>query len=103
MQKTWIAAGIAALVLVGGGFALAQSQPGMMGHGQGAGMMGAGGMMGGMGQGGTMTGGMMGQLTPEQLEQFAKAHGITAEQATQMIDACNQFSQGGQPQTGNQQ
>jgi len=49
----------------------------------------------GMGQGGMMGSGMMsmmmGQpLTQEQLEQFAKQHGITPEQAKQMTDQCHQ-------------
>jgi hypothetical protein len=84
----------AALVLVFGvaGYTLAQmggAQGGMMGQGMGMG----GGMMG---QGGMMSGGMMnmmsGQpLTQEQLEQFAKQHGITVEQAKQMTDTCAQI------------
>jgi hypothetical protein len=97
MKKFWIL--VAALVLVLGvaGYTLAQSagpQGGMMGNGMGmgGGTMGQGSMVG---QGNMMTGGMMsmmsGQpLTQEQLEQFAKQHGITAEQAKQMTDTCGQ-------------
>jgi len=70
-------------------------QMGMMGQGMGmmgSGMMGSGGQGG---QGGMMGSGMMsmmmGQpLTQEQLEQFAKQHGITPEQAKQMTDQCHQ-------------
>ena len=90
MNKFWILA--AALVLVFGvaGYTLAQSagpQGGMMGHGMGGGMMGQGGMMSG-----PMMNMMSGQpLTQEQLEQFAKQHGITVEQAKQMTDTCGQI------------
>jgi hypothetical protein len=90
MKKFWILA--AALVLVFGvaGYTLAQSagpQGGMMGHGMGGGMMGQGGMMSG-----PMMNMMSGQpLTQEQLEQFAKQHGITVEQAKQMTDTCGQI------------
>jgi len=98
MKKFWILA--AALVLVFGvaGYTLAQSaapQGGMMGPGMGmgGGTMGQGGMMN---HGGMMSGPMMsmmsGQpLTQEQLEQFAKQHGITVEQAKQMTDTCGQI------------
>jgi hypothetical protein len=88
----------AAVILVLGiaGYTLAQSpgpQSGMTGHGMGGGMMGQAGMMG---QGNMMSGSMMnmmsGQpLTQEQLEQFAKQHGITVEQAKQMTDTCAQI------------
>jgi Spy/CpxP family protein refolding chaperone len=72
-----------ALVLVFGiaGYTLAQSagpQGGMMGQG--------------MGMSGGMMNMMSGQpLTQEQLEQFAKQHGITVEQAKQMTDTCGQI------------
>jgi len=90
MKKSWIFT--AALVLVFGvaGYALAQmggAQGGMMGQGMGGGMMGQGGMMSG-----GMMNMMSGQsLTQEQLEQFAKQHGITVEQAKQMTDTCTQI------------
>ena len=90
MKKFWILA--AALVFVFGiaGYTLAQSagpQGGMAGHGMGGGMMGQGGMMSG-----PMMNMMSGQpLTQEQLEQFAKQHGITVEQAKQMTDTCGQI------------
>jgi hypothetical protein len=106
MKKAWIMAAALVLVLGAAGYTIAQSsgspQGGMMGPGMG--MMG-GGMMGG-GQGGIMGQGMMGQgmmgsgmmnmmmgqpLTQEQLEQFAKQHGITVDQAKQMTDACHQM------------
>jgi hypothetical protein len=106
-RKLWIAAAVIALVLGAAGYTIAQSTgttmqggPGwMMGSGMmGDGMMG-GGMMGQGGQGGTVGSGMMGMmtmmtgqpLTQEQLEQFAKQHGITAEQAKQMTDTCTQI------------
>ena len=82
----------AALVLVFGfaGYTLAQSagpQGGTMGHGMGGGMMGQGSMMSG-----PMMSMMSGQpLTQEQLEQFAKQHNITVEQAKQMTDTCGQM------------
>ena len=72
------------------GYTLAQSagpQGGMMGHGMGGGMMGQGNMMSG-----GMMNMMSGQpLTQDQLEQFAKQHGITVEQAKQMTDTCGQI------------
>lgn len=95
MKKAWIMAAVLVLVLGAAGYTVAQStederqsgQWGMMGPGMG--MMG-GGMLGG--QGGMMGPSMMGrQLSPEQLEQFAKQHGITAEQAKQMLDQCHQM------------
>lgn len=101
MKKLWIMAAALVLVLGAAGYTIAQStspgpqggQMGMMGPGMG--MMG-GGMMGSGGQGGMMGSGMMsmmmGQpLTQEQLEQFAKQHGITVEQAKQMTDQCHQM------------
>ncbi|MBI2002746.1 MAG: hypothetical protein HYS69_16455 [candidate division NC10 bacterium] len=99
MKKLWIMAAALVLVLGAAGYTIAQStgpqggQGGMMGPGMG--MMG-GGMMGSGGQGGMMGSGMMsmmmGQpLTQEQLEQFAKQHGITPEQAKQMTDQCHQM------------
>jgi len=115
-RKLWIAAAVIALVLGAAGYTIAQSttggpqggQRGLMGQGMemmGGGMMGQGGqggMMGG-GQGGMMGSGMMsmmtGQpLTQEQLEQFAKQHGITAEQAKQMTDTCTQIMAGARSQ-----
>ena len=97
MKNFWILAAALVLVLGIAGYTLAQSagpQGGMMGHGMGmgGGTMGQGGMVG---QGNMMSGGMMsmmsGQpLTQEQLEQFAKQHGITVEQAKQMTDTCAQ-------------
>jgi hypothetical protein len=98
MKNFWILAAALVLVLGIAGYTLAQSagpQGGMMGHGMGmgGGTMGQGGMVG---QGNMMSGGMMsmmsGQpLTQEQLEQFAKQHGITVEQAKQMTDTCGQI------------
>ena len=105
MKKAWIMAAALVLVLGAAGYTIAQStgdgpqsgQRGMMGPGMG---MMSGGMMGG-GQGGMMGPGMMGSsmmnmmmgqpLSPEQLEQFAKQHGITVEQAKQMTDQCHQM------------
>ena len=98
MKNFWILAAALVLVLGIAGYTLAQSagpQGGMMGHGMGmgGGTMGQGGMVG---QGNMMSGGMMsmmsGQpLTQEQLEQFAKQHGNTVEQAKQMTDTCGQI------------
>jgi hypothetical protein len=91
-RKLWIAAAVIALVLGAAGYTIAQSTgtttqggPGWM---MGSGMMGPGaGMMGG-----GMMSIMSGQpLTLDQLEQFAKQHGITVEQAKQMTDACTQI------------
>jgi hypothetical protein len=103
MKRFWILVAVLALVLGVAGYTLAQStdpQGGRMGQGMG--------MMGGalMGQGSMMSGGMMGMmtgqpLTQEQLEQFAKQHGITVEQARQMTDTCTQVmsnTKAGQPQ-----
>ena len=109
MKKLWIMAAALVLILGAAGYTIAQStspgpqggqmgqmgQMGMMGPGMGmmgSGMMGSGGQGG---QGGMMGSGMMsmmmGQpLTQEQLEQFAKQHGITPEQAKQMTDQCHQ-------------
>ena len=98
MKNFWILAAAVVLVLGITGYTLAQSagpQGGMMGHGMGmgGGAMSQGGMVG---QGNMMSGGMMsmmsGQpLTQEQLEQFAKQHGITVEQAKQMTNTCGQI------------
>lgn len=104
-KNLWIAAAALVLVLGAAGYTIAQStgpqggQGGMMGPGMGmmgGGMMGQGGQGGPSGPSGMMGSGMMsmmsGQsLTPEQLEQFAKLHGITVEQAKQMTDACTQI------------
>jgi hypothetical protein len=98
MRKFWILAAVWVLVFGVAGYTLAQTaapQSGMMGQGvgMGGGAMGQGGMMN---HGGMMSGPMMsmmsGQpLTQEQLEQFAKQHGITVEQAKQMTDTCGQI------------
>jgi len=84
MKTFWILVAVLALVLGVAGYTLAQStgpQGGMMGQGMGM---------------------MTGQpLTQEQLEQFAKQHGITVEQAKQMTDTCTQVmsnTKEGQPQ-----
>jgi NAD(P)-dependent dehydrogenase (short-subunit alcohol dehydrogenase family) len=73
-MRTCMVVAVAALVLSAAGFTRAQSPgqpmaPGMMGGGMNGGMMGPG---------------TMGRLSDEQLEQFAKQHGITVEQARQM-------------------
>ncbi len=98
MKKLWIMAAALVLVLAAAGYTIAQStgspqsgpQGAMMGSGMGmmgAGMMGQGGMMGS-----GMMNMMMGQpLSEDQLEQFAKQHGITVEQAKQMTDQCHQM------------
>ena len=90
MKKFWILAAALVLVLGIAGYTLAQSagpQDGMMGQGMGGGMMGQGNMMSG-----GMMNMMSGQpLSQEQLEQFAKQHGITAEQTKQMTDTCGQI------------
>lgn len=88
MKNFWKMAAALVLVLGIAGYTLAQSA------GPQGGMMGPG-MMGQGGHGPMMGGGMMnmmsGQpLTQEQLEQFAKQHGITVEQAKQMTDTCAQ-------------
>jgi len=100
-KNLWIVAVALVLVLGAAGYTIAQStssapQGGMMGPGTG--MMG-GGMMGQGDHAGMMSLGMMGTmgmmsgqpLTPEQLEQFAKQHGITVEQAKQMTDTCTKI------------
>lgn len=110
-KNLWIAAVAFVLVLGAAGYTIAQSpgnspqgRPGWM-MGSGTGMMGSGGY-GGMMGGGTAGWGMMntltGQpLTQEQLEQFAKQHGITVEQARQMTDTCGQIMAGtSRPQQG---
>ena len=104
-KNLWIVAAALVLILGAAGYTIAQSTtggpqggPGWM-MGPGAGMMG-GGMMGQGsqgGQGGMMGSGMMGMmmgqaLTQEQLEEFAKQHGITVEQAKQMTDGCHQIT-----------
>ena len=100
-KNVWIVAVAVLIVFGGAGYTIAQTTSGGPQGGQG-GMMG-GGMMGG-GQGGMMGGGMMGSgmmnmmmgqpLTQDQLEQFAKQHGITTEQAQQMTEACTQVMRG---------
>jgi hypothetical protein len=114
MKNAWIMAAALVLVLAAAGYTIAQStgapEGGMMGPGMG---MMSGGMMGG-GQGGMMGPGMMGSgmmnmmmgqpLSPEQLEQFAKQHGITVEQTKQMTDQCHQtMSTTTEPETTPQQ
>ncbi len=103
-KNAWIVAAAVVIVLGATGYTLAQSAGGGPGTGQGGpgAMMGPGmGMMGGGMMGSGMMNMMMGQpLTPEQLEQFAKQHGITVEQAQQMTQACTQMMAGtGQQQT----
>lgn len=98
MKKVMVLAAALVLLLGVAGYTLAQTagpQGGMMEHGMGTGggTMGQGGMMN---HGGMMSGPMMsmmsGQpLTQEHLEQFAKQHGITVEQAKQMTDTCGQI------------
>ncbi len=104
-KNLWILGAALVLVLGAAGYTIAQStgpqggQGGMMGPGMGmmgGDMMGQGGQGG---QGGMMGSGMMGMmsmmsgqpLTQEQLEQFAKQHGITVEQAKQMTEQCTQM------------
>jgi hypothetical protein len=96
-RNLWIVAAAVVVVLGAAGYTIAQSTgPHGAVMGPGTGMMG-GGMMG---QGGP--GGMMGMrqmmsgqsLTQEQLEQFAKQHGITVEQAKQMTETCSQIMTG---------
>lgn len=75
MKNAWIMAAALVLVLAAAGYTIAQSTGGPLGGMMGPGMMNM----------------MMGQpLSPEQLDQFAKQHGITAEQAKQMTDQCHQ-------------
>jgi hypothetical protein len=88
-SNLWIAAAAVVFVLGAAGYTIAQStgmgSQGMMGSGMG--VMGQGGMMGS-----GMMSMMMGQpLSSEQVEQFAKQHGITTEQAKQMTDTCTQI------------
>ncbi len=94
MKKIWII--VAAVVLIAGatGYALAQTSgapqggPGWM-MGPGGGMMGGGtGWMAGAGMVNMMTGQA---LTQEQIEQFAKLHGITVDQAKQITGVCTQL------------
>ena len=100
MKNAWIMAAALVLVLGAAGYTIAQStgdgpqsgQRGMMGPGMGMMGGGQGGMMGPGMMGSGMMNVMMGQpLSPEQLEQFAKQHGITVEQAKQMTDQCTQM------------
>jgi hypothetical protein len=102
-KNLWIAAAALVLVLGAAGYTVAQSAGAGPQTGQGGpgAMMGPGmGMMGGGMMGSGMMNMMMGQpLTQEQLEQFAKQHGITVEQAQQMTQACTQIMAG----TGQQQ
>jgi hypothetical protein len=94
MKKIWALGAVVVLVLGAVGYPLAQSEgPQGPTMGPGHGMMK--GMMGPAGHGAMMGGGMrnmmQGQpLTSAQLEEFARQHGITAEQAKRMTDACGQ-------------
>ncbi|HEX7551202.1 MAG TPA: hypothetical protein VF579_11585 [Candidatus Methylomirabilis sp.] len=100
MKKLGILVAVLALVLVVAGYTLAQSpspQGGMKGQGMGAmdhsKMGGQGGMMS---QDAAMpcgtTGATAGQPLPQkQLEQFAKQHGITVDQAKEMAKQCQQM------------
>ena len=103
-KNLWIAAVAFVLVLAAAGYTIAQSTgnslqggPGWM-MGSGTGMMGSGGyggMMGGRTAGWGMMNTLTGQpLSQEQVEQFAKQHGITVEQAKQMTEACTQIMAG---------
>jgi outer membrane lipoprotein SlyB len=94
MKKLGVLTVVLVLVLAVVGYTLAQSpspQGGMMGQGMGTmdpSKMG--------GQGGAMpcgtTGAAAGQPLPqEQLEQFAKQHGITVDQAKDMAKQCQQM------------
>jgi len=80
---------VAVLIVFGGaGYTIAQTTSGGLQGGQG-------GMMGGGMMGSGMMNMMMGQpLTQDQLEQFAKQHGIITEQAQQMTEACTQVMRG---------
>jgi hypothetical protein len=78
-KNLWIAAAAFAIVLGAAGYTIAQSAGTPQGWMMGSGMMR---MMSGQ------------PLSPEQLEQFAKQHGITVEQAKQMADACTQIMAG---------
>lgn len=93
MKKVTVAFAVLLLVLGIAAYTLAQSagpQGGMMGPGMGGHMMGQEGH--GPMMGGAMMNMMSGQpLTQEQLELFAKQHGITVEQAKQMTDTCAQI------------
>ncbi len=76
MKNAWIMAAALVLVLVAAGYTIAQSTSGAQGGMMGSGMMNM----------------MMGRpVSPEELEQFAKQHGITVEQAKQMTDQCHQM------------
>lgn len=100
MKTLRILVAVLALVLAAAGHTLAQSsspQGGMTGQGMGtmdhSKMGGQGGMMN---QEGAMpcstTGATAGQpLPPAQLEQFAKQHGITVDQAKDMAKQCQQM------------
>jgi len=110
-KNLWISAAAFVLVLGAAGYTIAQSTgnspqggPGWM-MGSGTGIMGSGGyggMMGGRTAGWGMMNTLTGQpLSPEQLEQFAKFHGVTVEQAKQMTEACTQIMAGtSRPQQG---
>ena len=104
MNRYWILAVTLTLVLGVAGYTLAQpadppsGMMGQTGNMMGPGMTGQGGMMGPGGHGAKTGGGLMnmmsGQpLTQEQLEQFARQHGITVERAKQMTDSCEQAMQ----------
>jgi hypothetical protein len=100
MKTLKILVAVLALVLGAAGYTLAQSpspQGGMTGPGMGtmdhSKMGGQGGMMG---QEGAMpcgtSGATAGQPLPQaKLEQFAKQHGITVDQAKDMAKQCSQM------------
>ncbi len=112
-RNLWVLAAAVVLVLIAAGYTIAQTTGAPQGWMTGSGMMGmmGGGMMGQSGQdgqGGMMGSGTMGvisgqPLTQEQLEQFAKQHGITVEQAKQMTDTCTKIMAGtAKPETPKQ-
>lgn len=101
MKKFGILAIGLVLILGVAGYTLAQSSSppgGMMGQGMGSmDTSKMGGQGGTMGRGGAMpcstTGAAAGQsLPPEQLEQFAKQHSISVDQAKDMAKQCQQMT-----------
>lgn len=88
MKRLWIGAAVLALVFGVAGYTIAQQAPEPP-----AGMMGPG-MMGMMGQGmmgGPQGSGPMSQMSPEQIEQMAKMHGLSADQIKAMTEQCNKM------------
>jgi hypothetical protein len=103
-KNLWVMAAALVLVLGAAGYTIAQSTGSTAQAGPGW-MMGPGaGIMGGGTAGWGMMNMMFGRpLSPEQLDQFAKQHGITIEQAQQMTQACTQIMAGkAAPQTPGQ-